>query len=107
MEPYYQRYTIDQHLGRHLSSLRNLAKAGPEHFPLCLQIVKKNSLYHEAWEIFAEDKESLKKVIDLHADFLLSSDKNAEAGLCKLPLLLFTSFVYLFIYLFHKKCTVR
>src|SRR5262249_40239510 len=82
MEQYYQRYTIDQHLGRHLSSLRNLAKAGTEHFPLCLNIVKKHGLYNEAWEIFADDKEKLKKVIELHGDFLLSSDKNAEAGLC-------------------------
>jgi elongator complex protein 1 len=40
MEPFYQKYTIDTHLGRHAKALRNLSQAGEQYFDLCLEIMQ-------------------------------------------------------------------
>ncbi|KAL6043697.1 Elongator complex protein 1 [Balamuthia mandrillaris] len=81
---YEQRYEIDKHLGRHLSSLRNLSQAGEQHFATCLEVVQQHSLYKEALQIFSSkdhSKSKLDKVKEIYANYLLKNDQANQAGL--------------------------
>jgi len=83
MESNYMRYTIDIHLRRYESALRNLSEAGDQYFEDCLRLIKEHTLYMEAVKIFSEKKSQSKweAVYNLYGDHLQSKGFHMEAAL--------------------------
>ncbi|ORY06286.1 IKI3-domain-containing protein [Basidiobolus meristosporus CBS 931.73] len=81
LEQYYQRYRIDDHLGRHQKALMNLNLAGNQYFEDCLEYVKKYNLYEYALELFTADADKHQAVLDIYGDFLHTKSQYEEAGI--------------------------
>ncbi|KAK9712591.1 putative elongator complex protein 1 [Basidiobolus ranarum] len=81
LEQYYQRYRIDDHLGRHSKALMNLNLAGNQYFDDCLEYIKKYNLYVYALELFSTDSEKHNAVLDIYGDFLHTQSQFEEAGI--------------------------
>eukprot|EP01132_Coremiostelium_polycephalum_P004274 gene4274-5347_t len=74
MEKFYQRYSIDKHLGRWELALENLSKAGEEYFEDCLKIMKDHKLYKEALTLYKDDRQKLNQVQEIYGDYLQQSN---------------------------------
>jgi elongator complex protein 1 len=84
LEKYYQRYSIDIHLERYESALKNLALAGPQYIEECLKLIKQRSLYTLGIQLFKDDKERLKAVFSLYADHLMANKNYKQAAVAYL-----------------------
>lgn len=78
---FLQRHKIDDYLSRHVSALRNLSQAGPEHFEEALDYTKKHGLFGVALEAYGSDEEKYRTVLEANAEDLFEKSKYAEAGL--------------------------
>ncbi|KAJ1032623.1 hypothetical protein NDA16_000646 [Ustilago loliicola] len=79
--PEYQKFRIDEHLGRHAKALSWLVKSGADHHHEALQYVDKHKLYHEALELYGNEGGSrLRDAYDLFGDYLLTRRKFDDAG---------------------------
>lgn len=77
MEPAYMKYTIDTHLGRYESALKNLASSESEqHFAECMQLIREHHLYKLALELFVTDDARYAQVFEAYGDHL--SDDRSE-----------------------------
>lgn len=77
----YQRFRIDDHLGRHVKALSWLVKAGVAHHKDALRYADKHRLYHEAIELYAADGASrLRDAYELFGEYLLTRRKFDDAG---------------------------
>ena len=81
LEPFLQRFKIDDHLARHESALRNLAQAGPAKFEEAVEYTKQHKLYAVALEAFEDDPAKHKIILAANADYLEGRKHYAEAGL--------------------------
>lgn len=57
LEKFYQRFRIDDYLKRYASALRNLTRAGDEHFDELMNYMRKHTLYKVALEEYANNTE--------------------------------------------------
>eukprot|EP00163_Fabomonas_tropica_P026819 TRINITY_DN5051_c0_g2_i1.p1 TRINITY_DN5051_c0_g2~~TRINITY_DN5051_c0_g2_i1.p1 ORF type:complete len:1270 (+),score=323.85 TRINITY_DN5051_c0_g2_i1:93-3902(+) len=80
MEKYYQRYTIDTHLGRHASALANLSHAGEEYFDQCMANIKEHKLYTHALDVYADRPQQLQEVFKLYAQYQFENGRVSEAA---------------------------
>lgn len=81
LEPNYQRYSIDKHLKRYRKALQHLSRAGAEHFPEALQLVKEQKLYSEALRLYSADPPHYKALSCVYADHLMQNQQMEQAGL--------------------------
>ncbi|GAA5889329.1 hypothetical protein JCM6882_000709 [Rhodosporidiobolus microsporus] len=81
LPPFLQRHKIDDYLGRHDSALRNLSKAGEEHFEDALAYCKKHGLYEVALEAYAREADKYQVILCANAEYLFDKSKYSQAGL--------------------------
>ncbi|BGP02142.1 Putative elongator complex protein 1 [Rhodotorula toruloides] len=81
LPPFLQCYKIDDHLGRYASALRNLSKAGDEHFDEALEYTKKHGLFEVALRAYEDDKEKYEMVLSANAEHLFDRSNYFEAAL--------------------------
>jgi elongator complex protein 1 len=76
--PHLQKYSVDLHLGRFSSALKNLSLAGQEHYGECLDLIRSKSLYEEGLEAFSFDKspQQWKEVMNLYGLYLSGELRN-------------------------------
>ncbi len=60
MQTHYQHYTIDKHLKRYNSALKNISLCGSEHFSECLQLVQQQRLYSQALDLYPDTSQHYK-----------------------------------------------
>lgn len=79
----YRKYSIDAHLNRWESALKNLARAGPEYVDTCIEIVRKHGLYNAGLEAFPRDfdPESHNRMLELMAKNLEQSSDWQACGM--------------------------
>ncbi|KAF2071926.1 hypothetical protein CYY_006763 [Polysphondylium violaceum] len=83
MEKFYQRYSIDKHLGRWELALDNLSRAGSEYDQDCLDLIVSQRLYKVALDIYQQPhqtKEMLNRVKEIYADHLAASNQFEDAA---------------------------
>ncbi|GBB99437.1 hypothetical protein RclHR1_03520017 [Rhizophagus clarus] len=78
---YYQRFKIDDHLNRYEKALYNLSLAGENYFEQCLKYLQEHQLYKSAINIFANDNEKYKRVMEIYGNYLSEKSNFEEAGL--------------------------
>ncbi|GAA5833802.1 hypothetical protein JCM3766R1_000102 [Sporobolomyces carnicolor] len=76
-----RRFKIDDHLSRHESALRNLSRAGEDHFEEALEYTRKHGLFGVALESYGADADKYRIVLEANAEDLFERSKYAEAGL--------------------------
>eukprot|EP01119_Soliformovum_irregulare_P015429 TRINITY_DN4341_c0_g2_i2.p1 TRINITY_DN4341_c0_g2~~TRINITY_DN4341_c0_g2_i2.p1 ORF type:complete len:1326 (-),score=235.46 TRINITY_DN4341_c0_g2_i2:438-3836(-) len=76
-----QKYRIDYQLARFSKALRNLARAGDDHFDECLKLIRDKDLYADALLVYAGQDAHLSVVVSAYADHLSNRGKLQEAGL--------------------------
>ncbi|KND02563.1 Elongator subunit IKI3 [Spizellomyces punctatus DAOM BR117] len=81
LETNYQRYRIDDHLGKRETALRHLSLAGDEYYNNCLAYIKQHGLYKVAMDVFSDQKARYQEVLRLYADHLEERSDYEEAGL--------------------------
>lgn len=79
--PEYQKFRIDDHLGRHAKALSWLIKSGADHHREASSYVDKHKLYHEALELYGNEGGSrLRDAYELFGEYLLTRRKFDDAG---------------------------
>ncbi|KAI9485105.1 IKI3 family-domain-containing protein [Zychaea mexicana] len=81
LEKFYQRFRIDDHLKRYASALKNLSKAGDEHFDELVNYTRKHVLYLVALEEYANHPQQKKIILDVYGDYLVDNNAHGEAGI--------------------------
>ncbi|KAI9277147.1 IKI3 family-domain-containing protein [Phascolomyces articulosus] len=81
LEKFYQRFRIDDHLKRHASALKNLSKAGDDHFDELIDYMRKHVLYLVALEEYANKPQQKKVILDVYGDHLCETNGYGEAGI--------------------------
>ncbi|GAA6056745.1 hypothetical protein JCM3770_005875 [Rhodotorula araucariae] len=81
LPPALQRHQIDDHLGRHASALRNLARAGDEHFAAAVTYARTHALWEVAHEVWDGEGDKYETVLCANADDLFDRSKYPEAAL--------------------------
>lgn len=76
----YQRYAIDDHLGRHGRALEWLAASGEAHADSALEYVVQHKLYREALRVWRNDPPRLARAYSLFGDYLASRNRSTEAA---------------------------
>ncbi|WFD35942.1 Putative elongator complex protein 1 [Malassezia cuniculi] len=76
----YQKFCIDDHLGRHGKALAWLAAAGEEHAADALQYVEQHKLYREAMTVWKHDPPRLRAAYSRFGDYLASRERSSEAA---------------------------
>jgi len=77
----YQRFRIDDHLGRRAKALTWLLAAGPERHTEAMEYVAKHQLHSEAIQALAGQTSKLAEVHQLYAEYLEERHKPVEAAL--------------------------
>jgi elongator complex protein 1 len=77
----FQRYSIDAHLGKWESALKNLANAGSARFEMCLELIRKHNLYvHALNDVFVEiGSETRNTVLEIYGDHLAEAKQYERA----------------------------
>ncbi|WFD41450.1 Putative elongator complex protein 1 [Malassezia psittaci] len=75
----YQRFCVDDHLGKHTRALHHLSHVG-ERFDQLLSYTVEHKLYREALDAFNKDFEKQRKIYDLFGDYLLDHQRASEAA---------------------------
>ncbi|KAL2911621.1 putative elongator complex protein 1 [Polyrhizophydium stewartii] len=78
---FYQRFRIDDHLGRRESALENLSQAGAAHFDEAVQYMRRHQLYKKAMTLYEQDTEHHQTILLEFADFHASNNAYDEAAL--------------------------
>ncbi|RKO86225.1 IKI3 family-domain-containing protein [Blyttiomyces helicus] len=81
LEKHYQRFRIDDHLGRHEKALGHLSLAGEQYYRDCMAYVKTHFLYKAAVRIFEGDESKRRDALTLYADYLVERSEFENAGL--------------------------
>lgn len=76
----YQRFCIDDHLGRHTKALHSLVQAGAAHHAEAMAYTVEHKLYREALDAWKDAPEQRREVYALFASYLLDNQRAAEAG---------------------------
>ncbi|GAA6006180.1 hypothetical protein JCM11491_002062 [Sporobolomyces phaffii] len=76
-----QRHKIDDHLSRHESALRNLSRAGADHFDAALEYTKKHGLFGVALQAYGSEADKYRIILEANAEDLFERSKYSEAGL--------------------------
>ena len=76
----YQRFAIDDYLGRHSRALEWLTAAGEEHVEDALAYVEQHRLYREALGVWKNHPARLSVTYSRFGDYLASRDRTSEAA---------------------------
>ncbi|WFD06264.1 Putative elongator complex protein 1 [Malassezia vespertilionis] len=76
----YQRFAIDDHLGRHAKALYALAGAGPSFAEEAMAYMVRHKLYREGLVAWAQDAPNLRRAYALFGAYLASHQRAAEAA---------------------------
>ncbi|KAG7091295.1 hypothetical protein E1B28_010341 [Marasmius oreades] len=79
LDPYYQRFRIDDHLRRYASALRNLSLAGHSRFDEAIEYAERHQLYEEALKIW-KGTEYYSKVLEVYGDWLYERREFKDAA---------------------------
>jgi elongator complex protein 1 len=96
LDQHEQRFRIDDHLGKRESALRNLVAGGDDRFDDATSYLSRYELYDEAFELYADQPESLivriimfnscklisQIVHDLYGDYLYDRREFYNAAIC-------------------------
>ncbi|KAE8271222.1 hypothetical protein A4X09_0g1133 [Tilletia walkeri] len=77
----YQRFRIDEHLGRRAKALKWLLAAGPNHHEEAMEYVRKHKLHAEGIQLVSMQPQKLAEVQGLYAEYLEERNKLQEAAL--------------------------
>ncbi|KAJ3272885.1 hypothetical protein HDV01_005208 [Terramyces sp. JEL0728] len=80
METNYQKFTIDDHLGKKHKALKHLANCGDVRFDELLRYVNKHNLYKAALFLYEKDSKQYLRIVKQFADSLYESRRFEEAG---------------------------
>ncbi|WFC97369.1 Putative elongator complex protein 1 [Malassezia yamatoensis] len=75
----YQKFCVDDHLGKHTRALHHLSHVG-QRFDQLLSYTVEHKLYREALDAFSKDTDKQRKVYDLFGDYLLDHQRASEAA---------------------------
>ncbi|KAJ8329790.1 putative elongator complex protein 1 [Batrachochytrium dendrobatidis] len=78
---YYQRFSIDDHLGKHASAIRNLSQAGDEHFEELIAYLKRHKLYQISITLYPKDSAKHKTMLLEFAEFHSNNGQFDEAAM--------------------------
>eukprot|EP01027_Heterolobosea_sp_BB2_P015726 GEZU01022499.1.p1 GENE.GEZU01022499.1~~GEZU01022499.1.p1 ORF type:complete len:1152 (+),score=352.16 GEZU01022499.1:132-3587(+) len=87
MEPNYQQYSIDLHLGRYEKALRHLSKAvlAPDAsealFTECMSLIKNQKLYQLALDLFSGDAAKRNAILEAFGAHLEAYNQYDQAGM--------------------------
>ncbi|KAJ8653293.1 hypothetical protein O0I10_011043 [Lichtheimia ornata] len=81
LEKFYQRFRIDDYLKRYDSALRNLTRAGDEHFDELLGYMRKHTLYKVALEEYANIPEKKNVILNAYAEHLADTSAYDESAI--------------------------
>ncbi|KAI8827292.1 IKI3 family-domain-containing protein [Fimicolochytrium jonesii] len=81
LEPHYQRYMIDDHLGKRAKALGHLSLAGEQYYKDCLAYMDKHNLYNAAMTIYRDQDVKYRQVVKLYADEMAQRSEWENAGL--------------------------
>ncbi|KAJ3159102.1 hypothetical protein HDU86_002001 [Geranomyces michiganensis] len=81
LEPNYQRFRIDDHLGKRDTALAHLANAGDEHYDACLAYADRHGIYKSAMRVFKDDPSKRRDALRLYAADLDQRSDYADAAL--------------------------
>ncbi|KAJ3149243.1 hypothetical protein HDU89_003961 [Geranomyces variabilis] len=81
LETNYQRFRIDDHLGKRETALAHLAKAGEEHYNACLAYAERHGTYKAALRVFKSDPVKRRDALRLYAVDLDQRSEYADAAL--------------------------
>ncbi|CDH60280.1 pol ii transcription elongation factor [Lichtheimia corymbifera JMRC:FSU:9682] len=81
LEKFYQRFRIDDYLKRYASALRNLTRAGDEHFDELLNYMRKHTLYKVALEEYANNPEKKNVILNAYAEHLADTSAYDESAI--------------------------
>ncbi|KIY69796.1 IkappaB kinase complex, IKAP component [Cylindrobasidium torrendii FP15055 ss-10] len=79
METYVQRFTIDDHLKRYPSALKNLHLAGDEHFDQAIEYIERYSLYEAGLRIW-KNTPRYQAVLTTYGDWLFDRREFRQAA---------------------------
>ncbi|CAD6977243.1 hypothetical protein A4X06_0g1276 [Tilletia controversa] len=77
----YQRFRIDEYLGRRTKALKWLLASGPSHHEEAMEYVRKHKLHAEAIQMLSGQPKNLAEVQGLYAEYLEGRNKPQEAAL--------------------------
>ncbi|TPX36697.1 hypothetical protein SmJEL517_g01227 [Synchytrium microbalum] len=81
LRPEHQKFRIDDALGNREKALSHLRDAGPDHWEECIKYVKTHKLYRAALEVFEQDAEKLRIMLEIYADHLLEAMNFEDAAI--------------------------
>ncbi|WFD30715.1 Putative elongator complex protein 1 [Malassezia sp. CBS 17886] len=76
----YQRFCIDDHLGRHAKALHSLARAGDAHNAEAAAYMVRHRLYREGLSVWAREPARLRTAYVHFTEYLLANQRAAEAA---------------------------
>ncbi|CAK9811741.1 Elongator complex protein 1 [Anthophora plagiata] len=76
----YMKYSIDLHLKRYESALKNIVKE-LNRFNECINLIRNHDLYTKALELFERNSEQYKEVARIYGEFLIKKQYYQEAGI--------------------------
>ncbi|KAH9910699.1 IkappaB kinase complex IKAP component [Amylocystis lapponica] len=79
LEPHYQHFRIDDHLGRHAKALESLCAAGTERFSEAMDYVEKHRLYDRALSLW-QGTEHYGAVLGVYGDWLFERRDFSDAA---------------------------
>jgi elongator complex protein 1 len=79
LSPLRRKFQIDDQLGRRTKAVSHLKDIGV--FNEVLDYVRKHILYAEALKLYQYDKEKLKEIMKIYADYLATSNRHKEAAI--------------------------
>lgn len=81
LETNYQRYGIDDHLGKRDKALGHLSLAGEQYYQDALAYISRHNLYKAAIEVYKEQEPKYKEILQLYADDMEQRSEYEHAGL--------------------------
>ncbi|CEH13826.1 IkappaB kinase complex, IKAP component [Ceraceosorus bombacis] len=77
---HYQRYEIDDRLGRHGKALSWIARAGDEHYEAAVEYAERHNLEKQAIVAWAHEPRRQRAAYERYGDVLVNKQKYSEAG---------------------------
>ncbi|KAI8909371.1 IKI3 family-domain-containing protein [Powellomyces hirtus] len=81
LEQNYQRFRIDDHLGKRDKALGHLSVAGEQYYNDCLTYTAKHNIYKAAMNVFKSEPAKYRDVLALYADDLEQRSEHADAAM--------------------------
>ncbi|TPX49791.1 hypothetical protein SeMB42_g00599 [Synchytrium endobioticum] len=81
LAPHYQKFRIDDSLGKREKALKHLYTSGQDHWDECINYVKTHKLYRAALQVFEQDPDKLQVILTMYAEYLLGVMNYEDAAI--------------------------